>query len=923
MKDKKKILLGEKDIIAKSNEDVFINLELNSTFSELKNDKFTNEFDVANQFKKERNTSRDFRIYGTIDSTITDCDNIHIYSFAHSYSGTGSNSGVTHFSGFVKTITSTGLVYDGLNVYGKKRGKFLLELTGYTGDFVYMTIPSNNLTYKNQYYSQQLIFHDSDGKFMDYGTQTIEVDSNGNAIEINNDFYFMYNKHWIKKELEIIEEKPAIISFSATPLTDTVLESNTPNSLFSIVLDKPSPFGLEEVDLIMQSGTLTNPTEIVIKSGSTNIAIPYSNISFSIGEQYKNFSFNSPEDFFQETVENINLELVNFRNVTTGSTLTHEIFVIDNTPKNSVKLNLQEIYQNRNFFYGMIETIGFLKYQIPMPSVLRNGLFFESTPMEFYPIDSFDIEIKNIGINTITPINPSFGIFNEQIFSAGTSITINGISQQYLNSSKHSIEFAFGNRRYSSTQGTNIPSNQSGFTINGIPIVNYHSNYKFDYDTILSCLKNTTLPPFNNSLSGWFNIGLDVPYDIIENLSALTITLIAKNPGTRLDVIPYGFSGDIFDNSSVIAANTMSARTKNYFVYSSQTPFEIILRANDNNNTTTSYEFTFSKKGYKSINFTSTGLNASVNPTTYYLVSSYDNILRNWDDNTNSPVYVHDGITSNIPGNVRANGNQSTYNVYGLYKYGNVFVNGILFLSDVYTSVVGSQANVNITNPYSEQWSPTINSKCVFLPSPISVEPSTTEFYSPQSSSQRAYVGMANVISNLHRSFDFRTGYTGNYNTYYQITDFQSGGKWIWDNYVGNPNGKLYSSGGTFNNHVSGLKLDLKTYLQDGFSTYGLTDFGVTGNLIPYVSDEFAAMLNTNKEKFQNFWNTPSYFFEISSNTPGNPFEFTNFKTRNPYNGAIIQSESMVYQEIIPNEIQGITINKANNHMGGYKPNWP
>lgn len=923
MKNKKKILLGEKDIIAKSNEDIFINLELSSTFAELRNDKFNNEFDVADQFKKERNASRDFRIYGTIDSTITDCDNLPIYAFAFSYSGTGSNSGVTHLSNFIKSITSTNLVYDGFNAFGKKKGKYLLELTGYTHDFVYLSIPSNNLTYKNQYYSQQLIFHDADGNFMDYGTKTIEVDSNGNAIEINNDFYFMYNKHWIKKELEIIEEKPTIVSFSASSLADFVLESNTPNSIFSVVLNKPSPFGLEKVDMIIQSGTLTNPTEIIVKEGTVNRTIPFLNMSFSPGEQYKNFSFNSPEDFFQETVENVNLELTNFRNVMTGDPLTHEIFVVDNTPKNAVNLNLQGVFQNRNFFYGHLFSQNSKLYQTAMPAVLRNGLFFDNTPMEFYPIDTFDLKIKNTGVNTILPVNQSLGVFSDQVFPAGTELSFNGLTQQYQNFEKHSITLYFNSKRYTSTQGSYQFASLSGFSINGIPLVGYNYNYKFDYDTILSCLKNTAVPPYSYSISGWKHTGFEFMYDVVEDVNNLAITLIAKNPGTRLDILPYGVTGDIFDVNSSLAADTITASTNQVFVYSAQTPFEINLRANDTNNTTTNYEFTFSKIGYKPTTFTSTGLNASVNPTTYYLVSSYDNILRNWNDNTNSPVYVHDGITSNIPGNVRANGSQSTYNVYGLYKYGNAFVNGILFLSDVYTSVVGSQTNVNITNLYSEQWSTTINSKCIFLPSPISVEPSTTDFYSPQSSSQRVYFGMANVTSNLHRSFDFRTGYTGNYNTYYQITDFQSGGKWIWDNYVGNPNGKLYSSGGTFNNHVSGLKLDLKTYLQDGFSTYGLTDFGVTGNLIPYVSDEFAAMLNTNKEKFQNFWNTPSYFFEISSNTPGNPFEFTNFKTRNPYNGAIIQSESMVYQEIIPNEIQGITINKANNHMGGYKPHWP
>ena len=907
MKDKKKILLGEKDIIAKSNEDIFINLELSSTFSELRDDTFNNEFDVEKQFKKERNASRDFRIYGTIDSTVTDCDNLSIYAYNYYYSGTGANSGVTHLSGFVKAISSTKLVYDGVNAYGKKRGKYLLELTGYTQDFVYMLIPSNGLTYKNQYYSQQLIFHDADGNFMDYGTQTIEIDSNGNALEINNDFYFMYNKHWIKKELDIIEEKPSTISFSAIPLSDTVFESNTPNDLFAVVLDKPSPFGLEQVDMIMQSGTLSNPSEIVIKEGATNRTIPFLNMSFSVGEQYKTFSFNSPEDFFQETVEDVNLELVNFRNVMTGSPLTHEIFVVDNTPKNAVKLNLQGIFQNRNFFYGMIESISNLNYQIPMPSILRNGLFFEGTPMEFYPIDIFNMKIKNTGTNTIMPVNPSLGIFSEQIFLAGAELAFNGLTQQYSNTEKHSITLFFNVQRYANTQGVYHYAGQSGFTLNGIPLVNYHSNYKFDYETILSCVKNTTLAPFNTNISGWLNTGLDVPFDIVENLSALTITLVSKTPGTRLDIIPYGFSGDIFDSNSLLAADTITASTNQSFIYSSQTPFEITLRANDTNNTTTNYEFTFSKNGYKPINFASSGLNATVNPSTYYLATSYSNILRNWNDSLNAPVYVHSGISSKIPGNVRV-GTQLGYNVYGMYKYGPAFVNGVLFLANVYTSIAGTQANINVTEASNEQWNPTTNTKCVFLSSPINVEPTTTSFYSPQNSAQKAIFGITQTtITPAHISFDFRTGNTNNYNTYYYYSNAVGGN--IWDIY-----NVFYSSGGTFNNHTTSPSLNLKTYLQDGNATYGLTSYGIVGRKLNAGDiQEFDEINNSNYAVFNG--HSVGEFIELNSGVPGIPFEMTNFHHPNTY--------SIVYQEIIPNEIQGVTINQANNYMGGYKPHWP
>ena len=321
MEQKKKILLGEKDIMSKDNEDLFLNLNLNTTFSSIRNDKYENVFDVEAQFKKERNASRDFRIYGIVDATVTDCDNLQISIY--------SNSGLTGLSGFIKNISSTNLVYNGINVYGKKRGKFLIELSGYTDNFVYIKIPSNISNYKDQIYSQQLIFTDSDGKFIEYGNKTIEIDNNGNGIEINNDFYFLYNKHWIKKDLSIQEEKPAKISLSGISSNGQISEipnpvlfpalfegfltndnnatiiANNPNivsSLYPITvyLDKPSPFGLENVELKIEATTLqvdsspsspvlTPTDELILTDENFDIVFLPHTINFNVGEYQKSF----------------------------------------------------------------------------------------------------------------------------------------------------------------------------------------------------------------------------------------------------------------------------------------------------------------------------------------------------------------------------------------------------------------------------------------------------------------------------------------------------------------------------------------------------------------------------------------------------------------------------------------------------------
>lgn len=205
MDSKKKILLGDSDIISKSNEDLILNIELTKTYSELRNDKYDNVFDVLKQYKKERNSSRSFRIYGIIDSNVADCNGItlEVYeSFTVTYHHAGIVSiPIVTLENLVKTITATQLPYGGYNIYGKKRAKYLIELDNYTHDSCFIKIGANDNLYDEQIFTQQLVSRDSDGNVVDYGTQTVEINDDGSAFNIDNDFYFFYNKHWIKKNL--------------------------------------------------------------------------------------------------------------------------------------------------------------------------------------------------------------------------------------------------------------------------------------------------------------------------------------------------------------------------------------------------------------------------------------------------------------------------------------------------------------------------------------------------------------------------------------------------------------------------------------------------------------------------------------------------------------------------------------------------
>lgn len=915
MDNKKKILLGEKDILSRDNEDLFLNVNLNSTFTEIRNDKFENVFDVENQFKKERNSSRDFRIYGVIDSTVTHSDNLTIEVY--------SDSGATGLFNLLTSINSTNLVYDEKNVYGKKRGKYIIELDSYEHDFVYIKILSNNLNYKDQFYVQQLIFRDADGTFVEYGTQTIDISENGDAVEINNDFYFLFNKHWVKKDLLIVEEKPAIVFINSTDDTSSISEFTTPADTVTIEvkLDKPSPFGLERVDLSRMSSTLDIGEISIIDSSNNLLSLPHT-IAFSPGEQSKNYIFYSPLDDIQEFLEDVTLELTNFVNVNTGETLQHTVFVSDRTPRNKVKLNFQDVYQNRNYFTARVHNPGSVTPQsFPMPAVLRNGLFFEATPMEFYPSDNYVLKIKNVGNNTILPINPKLGITNEQLFLSNQELTFN-ITQEYTNIEKHSIKLTFKTLNNVNSD-PNYSAFNDGFRINGVPIVSYLQNYRISYNSFLAYFKKLSLPGFTQAHDGWSAYSLDVPFDIIEDAANLQITLVAKNSGTRLDLFSYGDFPSLFEMLDVdYDVYGIKAEVVQEFIYGSQIPLEIELGANTGNNNFAQYQFTISKVGYDLMSFTCSPLGASLTPSTYYMVSGLNTILRNWNDSTSSVVYNHDHVTSDWGIN-----SSNTNPVFGKYKTGDVYINGMVLLANLYFS------NSLLYNAVPQSVTPLNSSHAInssgnfshdFLASPIVVIPETNSEFSLSDVAQVGYLGInssyySDPYQTTPRSFEFRTGTTVPYNLY-ETKTLNAFGKDLWNFYstVRSSNGIPGTNYAPTNPNL-GLRLD--AFLQNGDASKGITSQGLIG-VTPISNAEYTSLFNS-----VGPFGTIFSYIKLTSATPGVPFEFKNFKEAKylagPNTGQDITNRSMLYFEEIPNQQAGITINKANNKMGGFSVTHP
>ena len=322
MDEKKKILLGEKDIIAKNNEDIFINLNLNTTFSEIRKDRFDNVFDVSKQFDRERNASRDFRIYGTVDSITSNSDALDIYLF----------SAFTDFVDLFQASKTSSLVYSEVNAFGKKRGKYLFELNNYPSDMAYIFIPTDNLTYDDQLFVQQLVFKDGEGNFVDYGTQTEDIDEEGNSIIIDNDFYFLYNKHWVKKDLLIVKSGQTITPPPTPPTPPTPVIHKVSFEKSSDLVKKPVTLTVK-ISLDVNSTLGNESVTIIKKPTSTAIlgvhyvesnVIPYT-INWAIGDKDKFITFDDIIVFGQSKV--LELQISNLVNVNPGAILDMDILV--------------------------------------------------------------------------------------------------------------------------------------------------------------------------------------------------------------------------------------------------------------------------------------------------------------------------------------------------------------------------------------------------------------------------------------------------------------------------------------------------------------------------------------------------------------------------------------------------------------------
>ena len=880
MNDRKKIVLGSEDFLAKGVDDIYININLQQTFNEIKKDKYDNNFDLAEQFRKERNESRSFRIYGILDSNIIDTDNITLKIYKDK-----------SLNNYIGSVTTTPLVYDEQNVFAKKRGKYLIPLDNYNSDSIFIEVVGDMVAYDTQVFEQKLVFYDLENNFVEYGTETVDVGfSNQGFLDINNNFPFFYNKHWIKKDIQIIETKPRKVQFNSK---ESIINEGDSIS-FVISLDSPSPFGNETVVLDTVLGS-TQLGDFSLKISGNSINFP-TTLTWNKGEQYKVFDFDALTDPVYEFSERMSFTLSNFNFVESGLTTEHFVTIQDTTPRNFTNYHFGEMYKNRLEFSGRTVLTGGQLVNTNAYSILRNGLKNERKNESFYPNDTFKIHITNKGIDTILPQNQNFGIGTEELWLSEETKIFN-LDTQYDGNELHKIKLIF-------PQG--VGNNMGQIRINGVRITDSTTSTPLTFNKIKPLIVDGSPTDYivrRNYEKDW--------KAEIENQSTSAITITSKCVGLPVDVDIVPYYGQTANSPIDPNANPYIEEI-NPFVERKQIPKVIKLYANDINNSKTIYQFSIQKNGYSGAEIQATPHPATSSGVDRFLVSSFEKIARNWNGsqymNSNGNDCIYDTNVMPISGQSSttelSNGSPylapTTFAGDGNYFWpvGVAYINGSLFLTEAGGI---NYSKLNLTNYLSSE----------FKPSPLSILPCTNsnsptkdiaqvvKLTIPKAFNNGPYLTLLQNNAELFRSFDFKTGTTGQYTTVYKdsLQDFN------WKNNV----------------NISGAT--------NGISTLGtILDYGDTQNAIP-----FGPFLGLDLvDKHHLLLNEPDESFYLKSKTPGVPFEITNIKdayiltsASNQYNQNVTAGDytfggPITVELITQNANSGVGVNISNNYMGGY-----
>lgn len=266
-----RILIGNKQYIGKKNVDNYIDIDISRTIETIKRDSVDNVFDFQKQYDLERNDSLKFCLYGLVESRFGHCDNLSIsitigdsnmsgstqdnFFVPNISAGISTNKSIT-LSSSLNNHANSSVLSLSKNIYGAAKGSyfFLFELdkkaliNSGKNKTVYVEIyePIKELFGK---FSVPIIYFDNDKDQVDFGTENADINDDNEIVEINNNFPFFYDRHWVKLNLEPSGPETIFFIEESQKVFENISEVD-----IEVSLSSPSKYGLERAKIVIDFG---------------------------------------------------------------------------------------------------------------------------------------------------------------------------------------------------------------------------------------------------------------------------------------------------------------------------------------------------------------------------------------------------------------------------------------------------------------------------------------------------------------------------------------------------------------------------------------------------------------------------------------------------------------------------------------------
>lgn len=500
---------------------------------------------------------------------------------------------------YIKNIPTTTVSYDTGNVFGVHRRKYYTELNAYSSttqqaiylfiDGELLTVNSDDYVVESSLFKQQLVFVNSEGTFIPYGNDTQEIEINGTITEVQNDYPFFYNKHWIKKNLDITRSFIPTVSF----LTDTLTIREADEISIPVILNKAPSSNGSTVVFVTQN-TTASPDDYVLSPSPLRL-------NFNGATTSLDLILSAKTDSTIEVSERFSIVMNNFISSLPGPITKMDVIIMGSEIENSCLYNLQKTFKNQSSFNIYPDVDTFIQQTTGL-SQLREGYYLSNNfdPNSFFVNESFEIKITNNGIDTIFPIDNGV-IDTDFIFKANESYSLS------VNSSFEPTD--------AQTMTIDINLDPVGtksaiFDINGT----IHINIK-TVDDLLNSLSNNS----NNKTFSYQIVDIE---DADGNVTRRPMVLSSNINGIPIVIRQLNLS--ITPTEVVIDGSESNGFT----VYEYKDPFDIKIKLSSNtqDGLGCNYKFELTKGGYKPIIIDGETIMASSPSNEIFLVTGYENI---------------------------------------------------------------------------------------------------------------------------------------------------------------------------------------------------------------------------------------------------------------------------------------------------------